>query len=77
MEVRCIVPPEVARARYYARAGTRNAEHYDLARTEGELWGEPSRPLGVGTAIEVDTTTPTDPRAIAKKVLAPASADRR
>ncbi len=44
VEVRCIVPLEVARARYYARAGTRNAGH-------------------------VDTTTPTDPRAIAKKVL--------
>ncbi len=69
VEVRCVVPLEVARARYYARAGTRNAGHHDLARTEEELWGEPSRPLGVGTAIEVDTTTPTDARAIAKKVL--------
>jgi predicted kinase len=69
VEVRCIVPLEVARARYYARAGTRNAGHHDLARTEEELWGEPSRPLGVGPAIGVDTTTPTDARAIAMEVL--------
>lgn len=65
VEVRCVVPLEVARSLFYARAGTRHAGHHDLARTEEELWGKPSRPLGVGTAIEVDTTTPTDARAIA------------
>jgi predicted kinase len=69
VEVRCVVPLEVARARYYARAGTRHAGHHDLARTGEELWGEPSRPLGVDTAIEVDTTTATDARAIAMMVL--------
>ncbi len=69
VEVRCVVPLDVARSRCYARAGTRHAGHHDLARTEEELWGEPSRPVGVGIAIEVDTTTPTNARAIARKVL--------
>lgn len=69
VEVRCVVAVEVARSRYHARADTRHAGHLDRARTEDELWGEPSRPLGVGTTVEVDTTEPTDIRLVAAEVL--------
>jgi predicted kinase len=56
VELRCVVPVDVARSRYYARAADRHAGHLDLERDESELWGEPVRPLGVGPLVEVDTT---------------------
>ncbi|PWK80953.1 putative kinase [Lentzea atacamensis] len=65
VELRCVVPVEVARERYYARAAGRHAGHLDLERAEAELWGEPVRPLGVGPLVEVDTTGPLDLRVIA------------
>lgn len=65
VELRCVVPVEVARSRYYARAAGRHAGHLDLERDEAELWGEPVRPLGVGPVVEVDTTVPLDIPAIA------------
>jgi predicted kinase len=65
VELRCVVPVEVARSRYYARAVGRHAGHLDLERDEAELWGEPVRPLGVGPVVEVDTTVPLDIPAIA------------
>ncbi|MFS8098656.1 ATP-binding protein [Lentzea alba] len=68
VELRCVVPVEVARSRYYARATGRHAGHLDLARDEAELWGEPVRPLGVGPLVEVDTTGPLDIPGIAADV---------
>jgi hypothetical protein len=73
VEVRCVVPVEIARKRYYARAANRHATHFDLERDEAELWGEPVRPLGVGPLVEVDTTGPTDVPAVAAAVLGAAS----
>ena len=68
VELRCVVPVEVARSRYYARAFGRHAGHLDLARDEAELWGEPVRTLGVGPVVEVDTSVPLDIPAIAAEV---------
>lgn len=65
---RCVVPVEVARARYDARADARHAAHFDRARTNDELWA-PSPPLGLGSMIEVDTTAPTDAALVASRVL--------
>jgi predicted kinase len=59
-EVHCIVPLELARARYQARASQRHVGHLDTARTGDELWGQPCRPLGLGPVIEVDTSGPVD-----------------
>jgi predicted kinase len=69
VEVRCVVPLEVARSRYYARAAGRHAGHLDLAREEAELWGAPVRPLGVGPLVEVDTTVPVDIPAVGAEIL--------
>ncbi len=68
VELRCVVPLEVARSRYCARAAGRHAGHLDLRRDEAELWGEPVRPLGVGPVVEVDTTGPLDVPLIAAEV---------
>ncbi|MEV6872131.1 AAA family ATPase [Amycolatopsis sp. NPDC051128] len=69
VEVRCVVPVELARSRYYARAANRHTAHLDLERDEAELWGEPVPPLGVGPLVEVDTSGPTDIPAIAADIL--------
>jgi predicted kinase len=68
VELRCVVPVELARSRYYARAAGRHEGHLDLERDEAELWGEPVRPLGAGPLVEVDTTGPLDVLAIAAEV---------
>ena len=60
IEVHCTVPPELAKARYRARTGHRHAGHLDAARSDQELWGEPSRPLGLGPVVMVDTSGPVD-----------------
>jgi predicted kinase len=60
VEVHCTVPPELARARYRARTGQRHAGHLDAARSEDELWGNPSRFLGLGPVVQVDTSGPVD-----------------
>ncbi|MBV9144249.1 MAG: hypothetical protein JO115_25580 [Pseudonocardiales bacterium] len=56
VEVRCVISRQLARSRYYARATSRHHGHLDLARSEEELWGQPSDPLGVGPLITVGTT---------------------
>jgi hypothetical protein len=68
VELRCVVPVEVARSRYYARAADRHAGHLDLERDEAELWEEPVRPLGIGPVVEVDTSGPLDIPMIAAEV---------
>ncbi len=60
IEVHCTVPLELARARYRARAGQRHAGHLDDARSDQELWAEPSRPPGLGPLVVVDTSGPVD-----------------
>jgi predicted kinase len=69
VEVRCVVPVEVARARYRARAAARHPGHLDLERDERELWGAPVAPLGVGPLLEVDTSGPVDVPVVARRVL--------
>ncbi|WP_410567207.1 AAA family ATPase [Amycolatopsis sp. cmx-4-61] len=69
VEVRCVVPLEIARSRYYARASHRHAGHLDLAREEAELWGEPVPPLGAGPLVEVDTTAEPDILAVVADIL--------
>jgi len=66
IEVRCLVPLEVARQRYAARV--RGDGHFDRLRTEAELWGEPVAPLGVGPLVEVDTTGQVDVAAVAAAI---------
>ena len=68
VELRCVVPLDVARTRYYTRATHRHPGHLDLQRDETELWGEPVRPLGVGPLVEVDTTEPLDIPAVAADI---------
>lgn len=77
VEVRCVVPVEVARARYRARAAGRHPGHLDHDRDEAELWGEPVRPLGVGPLIEVDTTVPADIEALAGAIRAVSAVEQR
>ena len=60
IEVHCTVPLDLARARYRVRTGHRHAGHLDGARSDQELWGEPSRPLGLGPVVVVDTSAPVD-----------------
>ena len=60
VEVRCVVPVEVARDRYRRRAADRHPSHLDLERAPAELWGQPVAPLGVGPLVTVDTTGAVD-----------------
>jgi hypothetical protein len=68
VEVHCIVPVEVARSRYQARAGQRHAGHLDQARTDHELWGTPTRPLGLGPVLKIDTSGPVNIARLARAV---------
>jgi predicted kinase len=76
VEVRCIVPVDLARSRYQARAATRHGGHLDGKRTSDELWGRPVAPLGVGPLFEVDTSGPVDVPGLAAAIVAAATADR-
>jgi predicted kinase len=60
VEVRCVLPRDVAKARYQARAVHRHAGHLDAERTDQELWGTPPPSLGLGPAVEVDTSADVD-----------------
>jgi predicted kinase len=60
IEVHCTVPLDLARARYRARTGHRHAGHLDDARSDQELWGEPSRSSGLAPVVVVDTSGPVD-----------------
>jgi predicted kinase len=71
VEVRTVLPRELARERYYGRADRRHPGHLDRERTEDELWGQPVAPLGVGRLVEVDTATPVDVPALAARLRTP------
>jgi predicted kinase len=68
VEVCCVVPVELARERYYARAAGRHGVHHDLDRTAEELWGTAFTPLGLGTRVDVDTSGPVDIPALARAI---------
>ena len=70
VEVRCIVPLDLARSRYYGRAATRHPGHLDTARTFDELWGRSVPPLGVGPLLDVDTSSSVDVPALARSIAA-------
>lgn len=59
-EVHCMVPLELAKARYQSRSSTWHAGHHEPERAEEDLWGTPAGPLGLGPAIDVDTSGPVD-----------------
>ena len=61
VEVFCRCDRDVAARRYMARAGSRDAGHFDLARSADELWDEVSEPVAGGwPVVEVDTNSPVD-----------------
>lgn len=66
VEIRCVLPLELARQRYHARI--RDARHLDALRDDAELWGEPVQPFGVGPLLEVDTSAPIDAAVVAARV---------
>lgn len=70
VEIYCWCPPEVAAARYAARA-TDPSHHpaHVLPRLSPELLGEFDRPVGIGTVIRVDTTAAVDVGAVAEQLL--------
>ena len=69
IEVHCTVPLELAKARYRARTGHRHAGHLDDARSDQELWGEPSRPTGLGPVVMVDTSGPVDIAGLTAQII--------
>jgi predicted kinase len=74
IEVHCIVPLHVARARYRGRARFQHAGHLDASRSAQELWGEPSSAPELGPVVEVETSGPVDITELAA-TLAQALAD--
>lgn len=70
VEVLCVIPRELAEARYRARTSTRHAGHLDADRPAEELWNEHHlSPLGLGPVISVDTSGAVDVPALAARVL--------
>jgi predicted kinase len=70
IEVFCRCDRDVAANRYRGRAGTRHAGHFDAIRSAAELWNsEVSEPVAGGwPVIEVNTNTPVDLPAVARRV---------
>jgi predicted kinase len=67
VEVRCVCPPEIASARYNARA----THPVHVVKTlPVSAMAEYDRPVGIGDLVTVDTTTPVDVAAVARQVLA-------
>jgi hypothetical protein len=63
-----VIDRELARSRCLARAARRHHGHLDRDRSEGELWGRPVPPLGVGPLIQVDTGGPVDVASLARRI---------
>jgi hypothetical protein len=68
IEVHCVVPRDVARARYQARSGRRPAGHLDAERSDQELWGEPPPSPGLGPVIRVETSGQVDIGRLSEKL---------
>jgi predicted kinase len=67
VEVHCACPLELAKSRYAERAKLGHAAQRYLTLDE-ERASKYVRPLGVGRLVEVDTTDPVAPRALALRV---------
>jgi len=65
VEVHCSCPPELAMARYSARA--RHPVHVQTTLTPDEI-AQYDRAVGIGTLVTVDTTTPVDVPALAAQL---------
>ena len=65
VEVHCACPAELAAARYNTR--TRHPVHH-LVHASVEALAEWDRPVGIGSLVTVDTTTPVDVVAVAAQV---------
>jgi hypothetical protein len=70
IEIRCVCPREIVRARYQARSKSRTAGHFDDQRSPEELWHEHHlKPLRLGPLIEADTSTSFDVNELVNRVL--------
>jgi predicted kinase len=58
VEVHCVLPRDVARARYQARH--RHPGHLDAERAGQELWAESPPSPGLGPVVQVDTAGDVD-----------------
>jgi predicted kinase len=67
VEVHCACPPEVASARYNARA--RHPVHV-VKTLPVSAMAEFDRPVGIGALVTVDTTFPVDVAAVAARIRA-------
>jgi predicted kinase len=76
VEVWCEIPPELARARFEARAPLRHAIHGPQVGLDREWtqWTQRARPLALGAVITVDTSIPVDLPALLRRLrLLPAT----
>lgn len=67
VEVHCACPPEVAAARYNARARRTHPVHA-IPFMDAAAMAEYDRPVGIGTLITVDTTRPVNIPSLAATV---------
>ena len=65
VEVHCTCPPEIASARYNARA---THPVHVIKTLPASAMAEYDRPVGIGALITVDTTRPVDVAAIAAQI---------
>lgn len=70
VEVFCRCEPDLLRERYRERAASRGPGHFDLDRSEEELWNDSSlQPLDGGwPVVTVDTSTQLDVKAVTERI---------
>ncbi len=68
VEVRCVVPPEVAERRFADRA--HDPRDFAVERDRADVWGAAVQPLGVGPLVEVDTSAEVDIERVVARILA-------
>ena len=67
VEVYCCCPPELAMARFAARATASHPVHV-MSSVSAAFLAEFDQPIGMGDLVEVDTTTPVDIPALARQI---------